>query len=284
MSVLSLGAARAGVITIAAASALALLALPSAAHAAEVVTCTPQVTAESAPWLAFSQSENFYLPFSAAFGTFLTTSADLTLEFPESFTASDLTTYEQGIVAADQTFSAALAAIADADGSVELEAQLAAADPENTTGWQEKLANLEAGFTKVIDYSGYEPALQSFGAALTTFSEEAEALVTADVPAGGPFERPEIPASFATDRDTAVGALQTIARDYQTSVLDYAAQFVVYEDVCVTTTVPDAATAAAPVKTLAATGSSDGIVLGTASGMLLLAGAAALVLVRRRSA
>jgi hypothetical protein len=287
MSVLSLGAARAGVITIAAASALALLALPSAAHAAEVVTCTPEVTAESAPWLTFSQSENFYVPFSAAFGTFLTTSTDLTLDFPESFTESDLTAYEQEIIAAEETFSTALAAIADADGSVELETQLAAADPDNTTGWKENLANLEAGFAKIIDSSGYEPALESFGAALTTFSDEADALVTADVPAGGPFERPEIPASFVTDRDTAVGALQTIARDYQTSVLNESARFVVYEDVCVTTTVPDAAVAAAPAapaKTLAATGTSDGLVLGSASGMLLLAGAATLILVRRRSA
>lgn len=283
MSVLSIGAARAAVITVAAASALALLALPSAAHAAEVVTCTQQVTPESQPWLTFSQSENFYVPFSAAFGTFITTSVDLTTDFPDSFTEEDLDAYEQGLVTAEQTLSTELAAIVDADGAEELATQLAAVDPENTTGWKEKLDALDAQFATALDSSGYGPALQSFGAALTTFSEEANALVDADVPEGGPFDRPEVPASLATDRDAAIAALQLIAGDFQTIILDGAAAYVVYEEVCVTTTVPDAAAVVAP-KTLAATGTSDGLVLGNTSGLLLLAGAAALILVRRRSA
>ena len=68
-----------------------------------------------------------------------------------------------------------------------------------------------------------------------------------------------------------------------------AAQLVVYEDVCVTTTVADTAppastSPAASAPTLASTGSSDGLVLGTASGLLLLVGAVSLMLARRRSA
>lgn len=284
MSVLSLGAARAGVITIAAASALALLALPSAAHAAEVVTCTPQVTAESAPWLAFSQSENFYVPAGAAQTAFVTTTSDLTLDFPETFTAEDLDDYEAALQAAVEALLAAQETIGNENPLETLAEQLEAADPDNTTGWQEKLEKLFTDFTLSPESQQYQTAAQAFNAAQEDFVTEANATLDADVPAGGPYASPVLSDTYEANVASVLTGIETIVGQYQTIILDGAAQFVVYEDVCVTTTVPDAATAAAPAKTLAATGSSDGIVLGTASGMLLLAGAAALVLVRRRSA
>jgi LPXTG-motif cell wall-anchored protein len=287
MSVLSLGAARAGVITVAAASALALLALPSAAHAAEVVTCTPQVTAESAPWLAFSQSENFYVAAGAAQTTYVTTTADLTLDFPETFTAEDLDDYEAGLEAASAALLAAQVELGEQNVLTVLTEQLEAADPDNSTGWQENLEALFTAFTTSPEATEYQNAVQAFSAAQADFLADANETLEADVPAGGPYASPVLPVSFEANVADVLTGIDTIVSQFQTIVIDGAAQFVVYEDVCVTTTVPDAAVAAAPAapaKTLAATGTSDGLVLGSASGVLLLAGAATLILVRRRSA
>ena len=84
-----------------------------------------------------------------------------------------------------------------------------------------------------------------------------------------------------------MGVAQIVGQ-FQTIVLDGAAAYVVYEDVCVTTTVADVAPAVAteaPAKTLAATGTSDGIAVGSIAGLLLLAGAAVSAIgARRRSA
>jgi hypothetical protein len=286
MSVQSLGAARAGVIAVAAASALALLALPSAAHAAEVVTCTPTVTAASQPWLTFSESENLYAPFETVLAAYVGTSLDLTENFPDTFTADDLDEYEQALIAAEETFASSLESIQVTDSLILLAEQLEAVDPDDAAGSTEKLAALTDAFADQADVIGFQQALQSFESTQQAFSDSASALVEADEPVGGPFDRPAIPASLETDRDATVAALQQIAETYQTVVLDGAVAYVVYEDVCVTTIVADAPTAVTPAKTLAATGTSDGIALGTTAGLLLLVGAAvtAVTVRRRRSA
>jgi LPXTG-motif cell wall-anchored protein len=288
MSVLSFGAARAAVIGVAAARALALLALPSAAHAAEVVTCTKQATAATQPWLTFSQSANFYAPFASASTTFIGTTLDLTSDLPASFTAEDLDAYEQGVIAAEEAMqTGATGGVPTA--LVTLGEEFQKIDPNNTTGWQEKGQALFGTFIAGATATGFESTFQAYVDDLDTFSTAASALVQADVPAGGPFARPAIPASLETNADAATVALQEVVALYQSAVLDGAAQLVVYEDVCVTTTVADTAppastSPAASAPTLASTGSSDGLVLGTASGLLLLVGAASLMLARRRSA
>jgi hypothetical protein len=290
MSVLSVGAARAGIIAIAAAGALSLLALPSAAHAADVVTCTPTVTAATQPWLTFSGSANSYVPFGETVAAYLDASLDLTTEFPASFTAADLDEYEQATTAAEQTFLDSIEAVDLAGGSLLLTEQLTAIDPENTTGWQEKLLTLTGEFEKEVAYDAPEftQAFPAFLNAQVAFLDSASAVVDANEPAGGPYVRPAIPATLQTDRDAAVAGLQRIAEIYQSSVLDGAAIYVVYEDVCVTTIVADAPAPASvtPAKTLAATGTSDGIALGSTAGLLLLVGATvtAVTVRRRRSA
>jgi len=288
MSVLSFGAARAAVVTVAAASAFALLALPSAAHAAEVVTCSQQATAETQPWLTLSTSENFYADYALALDVYFDSTLELTYAFPESFDEAVLDKYEQAIVAASDTLESDLEAIVTDNGLTTLIQQLTAADPENTTGWNETLSTLFSKVAASADEPAYEAALDSFTQAQLAFSNDAAALVEADVPAGGPFDSPVVPESLASDAATIEQTLDGLVTAYQTFFIDGAAAFVVYEEVCATTTVPDttpAVAASAPAKTLAATGTSDGVALGTAAGLLLLIGAAVTVVsARRRSA
>ncbi|SKA81867.1 LPXTG-motif cell wall anchor domain-containing protein [Agreia bicolorata] len=288
MSVLSIGAARAAVITVAAASALALLALPSAAHAAEVVTCTKQATAQTQPWLVFSQGENFYEPIGVAEKQFITTTSDLTLDFPALFTSDDLDAYKTAVTEAEDARDA-VQAEQNVFGSLqELAEQLNAVDPDNTTGWQQNLPALFNSLLSDPDLQPFQTASNALQSARTDFLNQAQATLDADLPAGGPYTSPLLPEDFEANVTLYVSGIDLIVSKFQTILLDGAAQFVVYEDVCTTTTVADTAAPAeaapAPAKTLAATGSSDGLVLGTVSGMLLLVGAASLILVRRRSA
>lgn len=286
MSVLTLGAARAAIFVVAAAGALALATVPSAAHAAEVVTCTPQATPETAPWLAFSQQENFYEILGSAENEFISTTSQLSLDFPAEFTAEDLADYQAALEAAEDINLEAQEQLGSDNPIQELAEQLEAADPDNATGWQENFeALLSAFYTGSTDY---QTAFIAFGEAQDDFIGEAEATLEADVPAGGPYASPVLPDNFeATVGDVLMGVAQIVGQ-FQTIVLDGAAAYVVYEDVCVTTTVADVAPAVAteaPAKTLAATGTSDGIAVGSIAGLLLLAGAAVSAIgARRRSA
>ena len=289
MSVLSIGAARAAVITVAAASALALLALPSAAHAAEVVTCTKQATAETAPWLAFSEGENAYEKLAPSEIAFVTTTSDLSLDFPAAFTAADLTAYRTAVLTAEDTRNAAQGDQNPFESVQNLSEQLEAVDPENTTGWAENLEALFSAFFANPDLEPFQASSEAFQTAQEDFLEQAQAAVDADVPVGGPYTTPELPDDFEANVTTYLSGIDMIVNAFQTQLLDGAAQFVVYNDVCVTTTVADLPTTASPAatpatKTLAATGNSDGLVLGTASALLLLTGIASVLVVRRRSA
>lgn len=288
MSFLTVHAARATTIVIAAAGVLALAALPSAAHAADVETCSQQVTSETAPWLSFSQSENFYEILGAAENEFVATTSTLSLDFPEQFTADDLAVYQAALEAADTARLEAQQQVGTENPLQDLADQLDAADPDNTTGWQENLEALFTSFFTGTDTTEYEAAFTAFTQAQQDFVDEAEAILQADEPAGGPYESPVLPDDFETNVGGVLTGVEGIVARFQTVVLDGAAQFVAYEEVCITTTVADTAPAAAApasARTLAATGSSDAIALGTAAGLLLLAGAAVTVVsMRRRSA
>lgn len=283
MSVLTLRGVRAGAMVIAAAGALALAALPSAAHAAEVVTCTEAPTALTQPWLTFSQTGNIYETADELIEDYVDTTIGLTTALPASFTAGDLAAYQTGLENALDALNSAGGG--DSNPFAQLQADFEAVDPDNTSGWQEQLLALLTAFTEQAEPVGLEEALDAYNDSLEEFSDAAEAVVAANEPAGGPYQRPTIPETLEADGDDLIAAFTALAPIYQTTVLDGAAALVVYEESCVTTTVADAPVAAAPAKTLAATGTSDGLVLGgVAAGLLLLGGLATAAIRRTRSA
>jgi LPXTG-motif cell wall-anchored protein len=259
-----------------------LVAVPTAASAAEVQNCVTGTTPtpETEPWQTFVDGGNGFEGLSTAFAELEDGVNAALLPLGPLSTQADLDAAAAGVTAAVTSVSGSFSSTELTDSITALSAGLLAADPANEATWT---ATLTAIFDKLdadstaIDFNGaFETYITSVSDYLDSVQDALDAL-----PPTAPGTAPQAITVAGVALTAVIIQLADLA---QVDLYDAAAAQVVFAQVCTTTTVADVAAdptvPAAP--TLANTGSSDGPMLGAVAALLLLVGAGASVLVARR--
>jgi LPXTG-motif cell wall-anchored protein len=279
---------RVGAIAGAIVAIAALIAVPTAASAAETQQCVTAPTAATQPWQTFVDGGNAFATLNAAFATAITdgqTQLDL---------VGPLTTQVE-LDAVVASFGASMANLGEVlqNSSLEesftaLQAGLLAADPANEATWSATLEAIGQQLDQASNGIDFNGAFELYITNASTFLDDAQAALDALPPTAPTTVPPAVAASGAALLDV-VSQLVQVA---QVNLYDAAAAQVVLEEVCTTVTTPDEPVVEAAVETtvldaapqLANTGTADAPLLGAAAALFLLLGATASVLVARRRA